>query len=416
MSKNYRLKYKKLPTQAKVFDDVHTKTIIQSMGLGGGKTYNLCMKALQLSQLNKNIAGGFLGPSFPEMKKDVIPTFEDILEKHNIPYRYHKTEKWFLFPWSKAPLYLFSAEKQIAGPNLGYCLINEFSLMPFVRISEMLRRVRVKAAPFKQRILAGTPEDVHGWLEEFIESQEKRGNFKIHFGDTDENTFIDDDYGEDLASLLDPQALEVFKKGLIARLGGDYFYYSWTKNNISDHVTYVQGDHIYVGLDFNVGNMTASFSHKQTNRQLFFDELHLKGDSNTEVMGKRIREMYPQHDMTIICDASGKNRSTAAREKMLSDVAILKHLNFKVKFKNQNPRLRNRQLLMNGMMYHNRLLVHPKCKQLIRDFKGTRQKMDFTKDEGSDKSFSHFSDGADYVCDMNHELILGKKRPPIRLS
>jgi hypothetical protein len=37
---DYKIHYKKLPTQAKVFDDINTKTIMQSMGLGGGKTYN----------------------------------------------------------------------------------------------------------------------------------------------------------------------------------------------------------------------------------------------------------------------------------------------------------------------------------------------------------------------------------------
>ena len=68
---------------------------------------------------------------------------------------------------------------------------------------------------------------------------------------------------------------------------------------------------------------------------------------------------------------------------------------------------------MNGMMYHNRLMVHPKCKGIIRDFKGTRQKLDFTKDEGADKSFSHFSDGCDYVCDFEHKLILNVDRPKV---
>jgi hypothetical protein len=370
------------------------------------------MKALQLSQLNKGYAGGFLGPSFPEIKKDVIPTFESILEEHRIPFKYHKTEKWFRFPWSKAPLYIFSAEKQIAGPNLAYCLINEFSLMPFVRISEMLRRVRVKNAPHKQRILAGTPEDVHGWLEDFIETQEKLGEekFKIYFGDTDENIYIDDDYGSELESLLDPEALQVFKHGKIARLGGDYFYYSWDKSNISEDINYIPGEIIHVGLDFNVGNMCASFSHKIKDRQLFFNELQLKGDSNTEVMGKRISELYPKQDIIITCDASGKNRSTAATQKLMSDVSILKDQNYRVRFKNVNTRLRTRQLLMNGMLYHKRILVNPRCKQLIRDFKGTRQKLDFTKDEGSDKSFSHFSDGADYVCDFEHELIINKRK------
>ena len=97
---------------------------MSSCGLGAGKTFVLCMKMLKLSYMNKGFAGGVLAPSFPELKKDIIPTFEDILETNKIKYRYHKTEKWFKFPWSKAPLYCFSAERAIDGPNLADLGIN----------------------------------------------------------------------------------------------------------------------------------------------------------------------------------------------------------------------------------------------------------------------------------------------------
>ncbi|GAG48666.1 unnamed protein product, partial [marine sediment metagenome] len=86
--KKYQIPYKKLPTQAKVFDDDITYTIVQSMGLGGGKTYNLCMKLLKLSRLNKGWSGGLLCPSYPDFKKDVHPTFEEILETNRIPFKY----------------------------------------------------------------------------------------------------------------------------------------------------------------------------------------------------------------------------------------------------------------------------------------------------------------------------------------
>lgn len=410
-----KIKFEKLPTQAKVFDDDATEIIMQSQGLGGGKTYNLCMKLLKLSAQNKNMAGGILAPSYRDFRRDILPTFEDILDSHKIKFRYHKSEQWFKFPWSKGKLYVFTAEKSIAGPNLAYCGINEFSLISFERVNEMLRRVRVKNAPNPQRILVGTPEDIHGWLEEFIESQEKRGKdkFKIHYGKTSENIHIDESYTQLLESMLDEASLEVFRDGKIGRLGSDYFYYSFSKEkNVSKIATYNKDLIIHCGLDFNVGKMAASFSHKIKDEQHFFDELFLRGNSNTYTMAKAIKELYPLDRIVITCDAAGNARTSKTKEQVMTDVKILRDEGFQVRFKSQNPRLRKRQTMMNGMLHHGKILVHPKCKTLINDLKNTRQKIDFTKDEGKDGLLSHMSDGADYVCDFEH----GKKYDGIRIG
>jgi hypothetical protein len=418
-SKIYSIK----ASEVEDFYDIHvfgTNNYISQGAIhhNSGKSYSLVMKMLKLSYLNQNIAGGILTPSFPDFKKDILPLFEHILDENKIKYRYHKTDKWFKFPWSWGLLYVFSAEKPIAGPNLGYCGINEFSLIPFERISEMLRRVRVKKAPHRQRVLVGTPEDVHGWLEEFIEKQSARGpdKFKIHYGSSSENTHIADDYVQDLESMLDPKALEVFRDGKIARLGGDYFYYSFDKKkNISEHAKYNPNLIVHIGLDFNVGYMAASFSHKVDDRQIFFDELLLTGDSNTYTMASALKELYPIERILITCDASGASRKSSAMEQALTDVAILKKAGYEVRFMRQNARLRRRQIQMNGLLHNARIIINPKCVNLIKDFDKCRQKPDFTKDEGSDKKFSHFSDGADYVCGFEHPLELDRKSRSIIL-
>lgn len=411
-----KIKFEKLPTQELVFNNDISTTIMQSMGLGGGKTYGLAMKLLKLSYLNKNVPGGVLSPSYPDFKRDVLPEFEGILEKNKIKYQFHKTEKWFKFPWSTAPLYSFTAEKPIAGPNLGYCGINEFSLMPWERVNEMLRRVRVRLAPCRQRILVGTPEDVHGWLEEYIEKQEERGEnkFKIYYGSSNENIHLSDDYVEDLESMLDPESLQIFRDGKLGRLGGDFFYYSFDKKkNVTKDAEYNKDLIIHVGLDFNVGYMAASFSHVIGKEQHFFNELLLEGNSNTYTMAKALKELYPLEMIKITCDASGNNRKSSAKEQALTDVAILRNAGYEVRFKSQNPRLRRRQVQMNGLLHHNRIKLNPRCKNLILDFNKTKQKPDFTKDEGKNKKFSHFSDGADYVCDFEHPLEIFRNKSTI---
>lgn len=418
-----KVKFNPLPAQKEVFEDDITKTMLFSGGLGSGKTYVAVMKAIRLSNINKNVAGGFLCPDMKMFEKDVLPTFRDILDRHKVKYRYHQTKHYFLFPWNKKPLYIFTGEKEIAGPNLGYCLINEYSLIRYERIKEMLRRVRVKHAKCPQKLLVGTPEDKFGWLEEFVESMESKGNFRITYADTRENVHIADDYREDLESMLDEQALKVFAGGQMVRMGSDYFYYAYDKTKNTDKT--IKRDMalpLHVALDFNVGKMCASFANKieqglsGKSELHFFEEVELTGNSDTFSMGTYIvnhyidgydgitydnwmlksfddREAILDH-ITITCDAAGKNRSVNGKP----SVKILREMGFKVRHKSSNPRMRKRQLAICGLFSHSRIMLHPRCKKLSRDFEKVQQnKQDFTKVKDKDDRLTHFSDGADYL-------------------
>lgn len=400
-----------LPTQSEVYYDDETETLLFSGGLGSGKSHMLVKKAIRLSILNRNLPGGFLVPSYSDFRRDIKPLFQDILEeemglRQKVHWDFHNTHKEFSFVWSSKPLYLFTAENPIAGPNLAYCLINEYSLMKYERVQEMLRRVRLKDVPNLQKILAGTPEDLYGWLEDFIEAQEETGKFKIHFADTSENHHIDETYREHLESMLDEQSLKVFASGQIIKLGGKYFYYSFDRNVNIRPCKYLPGQTIHVGMDFNVAFMACTLSHKIWNEDMkyfeqhFFDEIILK-DSDTEKLGKAILNRYPVEDCVITCDASGKARKTSGT----TDVKILEKLGFTVRFSKSNPRIRERQVLVNGLLYHGRMLFDPKMKKTIKDMEKVQQEpSDFSKNKKIDPQLTHLSDGVDYLMNWEYQI------------
>ena len=185
-----KIKYKKNQPQSEFHKDITTSFLMFNGGLGSGKTYGLCMKLIKLSHLNKNIPGGCLSPSFPMYKKDILPTFEEIIDKCGLSSytKIHRTDHYIIFPWTNAPLYFFTAEKPIKGPNLGYGGINEHSSIPFERIQQFIQRIRVKDAKYRQLNLAGTPEDEYAWLDDFVEAHEKTGKLRIINGKTTDNT------------------------------------------------------------------------------------------------------------------------------------------------------------------------------------------------------------------------------------
>lgn len=375
-------------------------------GLGSGKTYALCMKMIQLSWLNRPHGGGLLCPSFPDYKKDILPTFLEIFEKARLQVKMNISDKTFLFPWSKQPLYIFTAEKPIAGPNLAYCGINEFSLIPYVRVNEMMRRVRVKTAKYKQRCLVGTPEDAYGWVEEFVEEQEKSGRLRMIHGKTTDNTHLDADYVEHLRATLDPMAFKLFAEGEMVRLGSNYFYYSYSKENELP-VTRQMGNIIHIGVDFNVGNMHAIICHKIKEELHVFDEIIIKGsDEGTHEMARAILDRYPRDLVLVTCDASGRAKSTLGT----TDFGILESYGLEVRAKKANPRIRKRQLLVNGLLSKKRILINPmNCKTLIKDLKKVEQHQTTFEKVKTNPDLTHASDALDYIVDFEFAFGFDRK-------
>lgn len=414
-----QIKFKKLPAQKVVFDDDITRIIMFSGGFGSGKTYLLCMKMIKLSYQNKEFSGGVMAPSYPDIKRDIVPTFIDILTKNKVKYKYHSTDKWFHFPWmnKNSKLYLFSAEKPLVGPNLAYAGMNEMSLIPKERFYETLFRVRVKRAKAPQIILVGTPEDRFSFLEEFVEQQENEnekevGRFKIVYGNTKENIHLDQNYQKLLESSLDSQALKVFMEGQIVRLGGNYFYYAFSiGKNIDDSVKFIPGNRVSISMDFNIGRMTSTFWHIVGQNAYAFDELLLLGNSDTRQMCEAIKIRFGI-DVDLYLDASAKNRST----KGTSDLQIIQSFGFKnIFFKASNPTFRDRQLIVNGKLDRGEVKINPICKSLIKDLKSVRQvKSDYSK-EKTDQTLTHSSDGMDYLLDYLFPLDLNRKSRTIQL-
>lgn len=414
---NLSINYTPLPTQKIVFDDDVTETILHSAGLGSGKSYNLCMKMIKLSRLNKGHAGGLLCPSYAMFKKDIYPTFQDIFENSGIPrgkiWEYNAQDKTYSFIWNPKPLYIFTAENEIAGPNLGYGGVNEFSLCPWERINQFIRRIRTES-PFKQKVLAGTPEDRHGWVMDFVNmmyEQEKKeaGKFKVIFGDTTENKHIDQTYAATLEYMLDKKALQVFKEGRIIKISGDLFYYSFDRNkHVHEIIEIPKSQQVYANLDFNVGRMSCTFAYRLGARTYFFDEFELLGNSDTAQAAQEIIRRYG-NGVILTIDASGKNRRTSGA----SDYQILIQSGFRkeqIRFKSVNPRFRERQLLVNGKFDKSEIIISPKCKVLIKDLEQVEQsKLTFEKIKDKEGKLTHTSDTLDYFIDYEFSLYLNRQ-------
>lgn len=414
-----KLRYRRNAHQAEFHDDIASKYLHLSTGFGGGKSYSLVMKAFQLTRLNRDIPGGCVVPSIADYKKDLLPLFEEICDVNRIPYRYHKTEKWWRFPWSRGRLYIATAEKKIRGPNWGFALLNEVTLMTHERFKETIGRVRIKKAPVPQVASSGTPEGTGHWLyEQFVETPLQRS--RIIYGDTRANSAnLSDDYIRSLEESFDPIMLDAYLRGLFVNMKGNRFYYAYDPaRNDNPGIEQIPDAEVHVSLDYNVCPMVATLWNvvnvtngqgvplldsmgRPLRRAFAFDTIVIEDGADVHRMSRALfeRDLDPE-TTTIYPDPAGKNRNTAVEGAKSNNLVLMECGWRKIKVRSAAPRFRQRQLGMNNLLARGQIQLHPvRCKPLKKDFEAVEQDKATLEKIKENPKLTHASDGADYFAD-----------------
>jgi len=398
---HFKLKYIPNKHQREFQSDITSRFLHLSTGFGGGKTYSLAQKLIQLSVLNKNMAGGLVVVDYSEFKKDILPEFQFILDANNIPYRFHQTEKWFLFPWSSGKLYVVTAEKPIRGQNWAYCGLNEVTLMPLVRYKEAIGRVRIKSAPCPMIVSSGTPEGHISEYYEYMIENPPRG-FRIIYGSTDDNLHnLGDFYIDNLEASYDTKMLEAYRQGLWVNMSESLFYYSYdpTKNH-DDTLQLNDYQSFHISMDFNVDPFCATIWGYDGYGLYGLDQIELKGKqgySTVNMVDAMQARGFTPNNSIIYPDPAGKARST----KGLPDITVLRNAGYETRFRPAAPDFRKRQLNVNNLLDKGIIKFNSiKCTGIRKDFVGVEQDKITLEKLKDNPNLTHYSDGLDYMCDI----------------
>ncbi len=209
--------------------------------------------------------------------------------------------------------------------------------------------------------------------------------------------------------------------GSISACKGDWSTGSFCR---ADHVRSLQINPtrpLLWALDFNVDPMSSVVAQLEGGTVLVLDEIALRHASTLEAceqFGKR----FPNHQggLAIYGDASGNNRQTTGD----SDYQIVREYfwanygaNVKYKVPKANPSVRERITLTNTKLRSAagdvRLLVDPKCKELIKDFEQVSYKADSNAiDKEKDRQRTHLSDALGYLLwqECRPQPAIGEQR------
>ena len=307
-------------------------------GFGSGKTHAGITKSIcQLIANRVNIA--YYLPTYALIKDVGIPNFESLLTQFGIAFKTNKVDKDITTQYGKIMLRSFDRPETIVAYEVGYSVIDEADTVPKEKMRVIYRQAHGRNRQVLPNNATPKPDFVstphgHKFLYEFFVTKSTPDRYMIR-AKTDDNLFLHASYIEGMRTGYTSAEMEAFRFGKFINLttGLVYSYYNQEANN-SVLQAYPK-EVIHVGIDFNIGKMSAVSSVIRDGEIHCIDEVF--GAYDTRDLVEQLKAKHFNNKLICYPDRSGLNRSTNSN---VTDIEILKkHFTVVVKYK---PSIRNR--------------------------------------------------------------------------
>ena len=157
---------------------------------------------------------------------------------------------------------------------------------------------------------------------------------------------------------------------------------------------------LHIGLDFNVGMMSAAIFHQEGDRIWAMDEIAMPS-SNTTEMVEEIRARYPRQRIFVYPDPAGSARKTSASSGV-TDHTILANAGFVVKAPHSHNPVRDGINAVNSKLCSasgaRTLFIDPACRSIITSLEKHTYR-EGTSQPDKDSGLDHMSDAIRYYVD-----------------
>ena len=391
------------PGQLAFVDDTSTQIIGISAGYGAGKTRSLCAKAVHLAAANQGFIGAVMEPTGPLIRDIWQNDFDDFLDAYDIPYTFRASplpEYMLHLPGGDTKILCRSFENygRIIGLNLAWVLADEIDTVAPSIANKAFPKIlgRLRAGNVRQFGAASTPEGFRWMWNTFgSDDAQQRADRKLIKMRTADNPHLPPDFIERLQANYDPQLLRAYLDGEFVNLttGQVYDRFDRAKHVITS-LPDITREPLRIGVDFNVGNMSAVITVRLGNSLTVIDEI--SGAHDTDALAQEIKRRYPEHRIYVYPDASGGNRSTNAAQ---TDIQILESYGMSNQSPRSNPAVRDRVAAVQALLENGkgevRLKLSETCKRSIEclELQSWTEKGEPDKDAGYD----HMNDALGYV-------------------
>lgn len=383
-------------------------------GYGSGKTYAFCLKALAECGRNPGKTILLAEPVYPMVRDVLQPTMEEVLHKVGFNYNYKASEYKYTIYWNGgyANIIMRSAEnwRRWAGLNLAGFGIDEAAQLKTDEAWKM-GLSRLRDGYHLTGWTTTTPEGFN-WHYDWWKEEPKSG-YQLIQGRTSDNRFLPDEFIKSLYENYDERLIKAYLHGEYVNLQSGQAYYMFDRREHVKECSYNPNKRIRLAVDFNVSPMCAVVFqlYSKEPKIRIFDEIKIRiggeGELLTSRLAKELKKRYPR-DMKDIMgrklkvspyiaypDPAGQQRKTSAPH---TDHQVLIKEGLELKVKRKAPRVIDRLNSVNNAFKH--MIIHPKCKGLIKDFEQVVLKEGTRDIDKTNPELTHFTDAIGYAIDI----------------
>jgi hypothetical protein len=402
------IEYTPLPSQA-AFHKSTARMKGFSGPIGAGKSQALCHEAIRLSYVNPGRPGLIGAPTYPMLRDTTQQALFDILNSNQIPYEFAKAENILVMRETGSRIMFRPLDEfeRLRGTNLAWFGLDELTYTPEAAWLRLEGRLRDPKATRLCGFAVWTPKG-YDWVYQRFISEPKPG-YEAILAKPYENRFLLEqvpDFYDRLKSSYDEKFYQQEVLGQYLHMRGGLVYHTFDR---TIHVGEIEVDRnlpLLWALDFNVDPMSSVVAQIKGGGIRALDEIVLR-HATTEEACVRFHETFGTHAAGIVVsgDASGNNAQTTGS----SDYEIIREF-FRVngrvpiefRVPKANPHVRERVNLMNAKLKSAageiQMLVHRRCKELIKDFEQVSYKEDSNQvDKEKDRNRTHLSDALGYL-------------------
>jgi len=382
-------------------------------GFGSGKTYAGAMSQAIHYLEHPRVNQGYFAPTYPQIRDIFYPTIEEVA--HSFGLRVDIKESNKEVHWFNGRKYIgtticrsMDQPNNIIGFKIGRAMVDELDVLPLDKAQNSWRKIiaRMRWADVQNGIdVTTTPEGFKFVYKQFVEHVQNKGESGkygiIHASTYENEANLPEDYIDSLIETYPDELIEAYIKGRFVNLtaGSVYRNYDRKVNNSSETID--KGEPLFIGQDFNVGQMASCVFVKRSNGYHCVDEL--KGLLDTPKMLEVVAERYAGHKVIFYPDASGQNRSTKGAAR--SDLDLIKLAGNQVKVNYSNPFVKDRVLAVNTAFNKKLVWVNAdNCPETVKCLE--QQAYDKNGEPDKKSGTDHQVDGFGYF--VAHELPVVK--------
>ena len=330
-----------------------------------------------------------------------MPRFCEALEMLGIPYKPNKVDS--VIDVEGFGLVIFRTmdnPSRIVAYEVADSICDELDTLPTDKAREVWNKViarnRQKKPDGAQNTVgvATTPEGFRFVYERW--KKNPAPGYRLIKASTMSNAAnLPEGYIDSLRSSYPPNLLAAYLDGEFVNLTAGSVYAEFDRALNACSTTMQPSEPLHIGMDFNVGQMSAAVAVLRDDCPHFVDEL--TGLLDTPAMIAAIKSRYVGHAIFVYPDASGGGRrSNNASE---SDIALLRAAGFTVLAAPSNPAVKDRVLAVNQCIHSEgvrRLKVNVDlCPALVEGLE--KQAYDKNGEPDKKSGLDHLNDACGYL-------------------